>query len=288
LRAISGRNLATALLLILSLAFSTLAIQAVNFRTVVIGDGLGPSNPIIAQLLERSPQGEEAGSRQGNNQAVDRDNPAIQLVELTVLVFEEHSGTFELVPGAGVNVTVPRAYAEDVLGLGDVLAPEELGELPAGPIRIATGETDERGSILFELPPGNYSILVTHLGLMGNRSISLQLERPQVTMRWTFYSRFVEPLLVQAHDANGDSMISPGEQIILFYQTQEAVRPDQLTIIIRGETESQVLLQVLEFRVLSHGVELILTPLTPMIVSELSEQSVLLVGVLWYQVAIFP
>ena len=206
---------------------------------------------------------------------------------LLVFVFEDRAGELREASGVSVNVTIPEEQF-DPFAFGDVLAPEELGRPAPGPIQVAARQTNDNGVVRFELPPGNYSILARHMGLTGNRTITLAEEQDEVMMRWVFYSRFEAPLLVQVYDTNADGTISAGELIVLFYQTQVAVRPEQLVIIIRSETDFELGLQLVDFIVLSHGVQVILTPTTPVVISALDSDTTLLLGVLWYQVTVIP
>lgn len=285
-----GRKVAAVLLLGLAFAFSTLAIQAINYRLLVVGsEGLGRSNPIFAQLLERSSQDQPGGGAGESDPSSASQNPDIQLLELLVSILEDQLGELREVPDVSVNVTVSREAVGRMFGLGDPLSPEEIGlSTLTGPIRIASGETDSTGTVRFELPAGNYSIITSYLGLTGNHSITLATERPHVSMRWVFYNRFESPILVQAHDTNGDGSVSFGEQLMLFYQTESPIRPDQLTIIIRGEAEALIRFRILDFLILSNGVQVFLTPVTPVEISGLTERSTLLVGIQWYQVTILP
>lgn len=291
MNSISGQNarkLAGALLLVLAFAFSILAVEVVNYRLLVVGDeGLGRANPVFARLLERSTGGEGSGGGEGTGPSGGSEPSEIQLIELLVFVFEDRTGQLREAPGVSVNVTIPEEQF-DPFAFGDVLAPEELGRPAPGPVQIMSRQTNDNGVVRFELPAGNYSILATHLGLTGNRSITLREEQDEVTMRWVFYSRFEAPLLVQAYDMNGDGTISMGEPIVLFYQTQVTVKPEQLVILIQSETDFELGLRLVDFIVLSHGVQVILTPTAPVVISLLDSETTLLLGVLWYQVTVSP
>lgn len=279
----SDKRSAVAITLIaLSFVFSVLAVSQINHRIPLVGpEGPTPSNRLFSQpILGNGPNAADPVSGNDDPQGNDR-SPFGEPVRLIITVLENISGRVRPVRSAPVNVTLEGAEPELIVDPGAVNVGGQIGNA----MQIASVLTDRTGTVTFSVPAGNYTVLTEHFGLVGNFSIALPSTKHEVRVRWTFHNLYERPILVQLNDVNTDGWISPDETIFLFYHSDNPDPPNRVTLIITGQRALPINLTIVSFTVYSHGIYLVVSPVQPIPIGALSQNSGILIGNVWYEVS---
>lgn len=265
-------------LVALALPFSMLAVSRIDHRTLFGAEGgAGSFGQLLAQVAQQPvAQGGLGGA--GDAVVLTEQSTPVTNVQLLVDVLDDSSGSLHIVQNAPVNVTRMNPLASEILrGHNDVAV------ATGGPTIVATALTDRRGRATFELTASNYTIYAQDLGLTGNFSLTLDPSHPQVFLHWIFREKLETPALVQMSDQDADGLISPGEVISIFYQTNNPQKPQRIVLSLNGDIESSVDLTIVNATVFQNGVYLVASPVTSILIGDLGSNSTLLIGFSWYE-----
>lgn len=274
-------RVATALMLLaLTFGFSMLAVSRINHRISLGLEGShGTSDELFSSLIGQSGGGAPGGT--GNVPGENGEALKTEPVGLSVTVLDDTSGSIQTVQGAAVNVSIANLGTQTEALRGGSQFVGQTGQQT----RIAWGHTDGTGRVGFKLFPGNYTVFAGHFGLIGNSSITLVASRPQTFLRWVFHQRFEKLSVVQMNDDNDDGLISPGETILLFYRSSTPVTQQHVILMISGQQQVSVDLEILSSRVFEDEVYLVVSPLQTFAISSLGSNSTLEVGIIWWEAA---
>ncbi len=268
---------------VLAFAFSALSVDRINYRTIVLGlEGVaGTVLTEFSRLVEESGR-DTSGNKGGPEITGPGSRP--EFVQLSVTVSDSSSGSPRFVRDAPVNITMVKQEEEDLLEAGEIIFGPGKGT--GGQTQVAFGLTDGSGKALFVLSPGNYTVLTQHLGVSGNFSIALEPSNPRLSLRWVFRANLERPFIVQMSDENADSLLSPGENVTLFYRSASRDTPRRMIMVIGGGEDLTTDLQILSFSSLSDGIYAVVTPQRPILISALRPNSTLLIGSISYEVSV--
>ncbi len=269
-------TLAVALLL-LAFSFAVQAVEQVNYKINIVSPEGNPPSKLFARLVEgEGPYAATPDPSQINSQATSEGGG--EPVFLRVFVLENISSRLRPVRGAPVNITMA-ATIDSGLFL------DESSDTSGTQVPVASGLTNWRGIVIFMLSPGNYSVLVQHFGLFGNFSVTLPKFTRLVSVRWVFHDQSEKPLFVQFNDLYGDGLISPGENVTLFYRSTTPVAPGRITMVVTGRETLSTNMTIVSFTAYSHGILVVLSPLQPIPLRAFEAKSTLQIETFWYEVS---
>ncbi len=259
------RSITGFIFIALAFGMSFLALRTLERHGSLLGgDEVGPADAAFRRILE---EGNLQGAF-GRGTGTGNEQTQIRLVLLVVSVFENIFGRQAPVKGVTVNIT----QVKEPVDQGDLRDQETQED-----VRIAFGETTDRGQLFFRLPEGNYTVSTMHLALLGNRTVNLVSSVPRVDMRWTFNARSQVPSLIQFADENGDGVISQGESVAIFVPDSDMGDLRTVALGSQGRLDTMTKMNVIRIERYGHGTLLILTPLLPIRLADLANRQLVII-----------
>lgn len=275
------RVLLTVILVLLAFGASLLTVEQVSYRTNLIGyDGLSSLFSKVVSGKSRAEGGGPAGSLPSNSKQ------DLQLIQLSVSVLQDLIGVLHPAFRASVNVSKVLSESDNPLPEPGERSVFEPGANTSVLVSIVSGVTNAEGTIDFNVPPGNYTLMVADFNIVASTPIHLVASTPRVYVHWTFRDILERPLLIQMNDQNDDGIISPGETIVFFYKGTTVTKPHQARIVLNGHIDATVEIRILEFKIFEHGSYATATPLQPIRINDLTADSSVVVETTWYEVSI--
>jgi len=129
-------------------------------------------------------------------------------------------------------------------------------------LQVESGYTDDKGRVIFELAPANYTVSTEFFGLRSSVSVLLNSTQ-SVKVSWTFHQATVKPTLLQLYDDDGSGIIESGEVVKAIYTVRDTYRPERVELLHRGyggELPSLTKFEIINSSVSENRMHLTLTP----------------------------
>lgn len=148
---------------------------------------------------------------------------------------------------------------------------EMLKEHPSQANATIIGHTGSRGTITFKLPPGNYIVGSSYLGMGGNVTVSVSSEKSWVLAEWSFYKANAKSFTLQLYDWDDTGIIIPGQFVSAHADVSRIEKPMIAEVYAssrQGTTSSEILnpqkrmalMRILEYDQRGESMWLSLTP----------------------------